>query len=84
MGKDGNLSEVSEMASKKKDIGSAKRYGARYGRLIRLKAGTVERQYKGKNKCPYCKKVGTKRKAVGIWHCPKCDTTFTGKAYSME
>ena len=72
------------MASKKTNTGSAKRYGARYGRQLRLKVNNVEKQYKGKNECPYCKKIGTKRQAVGIWFCTKCNTKFSGKAYSMN
>ncbi|MEM2138924.1 MAG: 50S ribosomal protein L37ae, partial [Candidatus Woesearchaeota archaeon] len=35
-------------------------------------------------KCPYCKKQGVKRKASGIWECKKCNSVFTGKAYSLE
>ena len=72
------------MASAKKDTGSAKRFGPRYGRLARIKVARVEEQYKGKVKCPYCNKEGVKRKAAGIWFCKKCSSKFTGKAYAVN
>jgi len=37
-----------------------------------------------RHKCPYCLAVQVKRIATGIWHCRKCNTKFTGKAYSVE
>ena len=70
------------MAVEKK-AGSTKRYGARYGKGLKIKAGMIEHQYRQKQKCPYCRKVGVKRVAVGIWNCKKCGAKFTGKAYSI-
>ena len=68
----------------KKSTGSAKRFGPRYGRRLRLWLGSVEKQYRnGKNTCPYCKKTGVRREAAGIWNCEKCNTTFAGKAYTL-
>lgn len=70
------------MAVKKK-AGSTKRYGPRYGKRLKEKAGLIESQYNKRQKCPYCKKEGVKRVATGIWGCKKCGAKFTGKAYSI-
>jgi large subunit ribosomal protein L37Ae len=67
------------MATKK--VGSAGRFGSRYGRRIRTKIVAVEKDKKAA-KCPYCLKLKTlKRVASGIWYCTKCDSKFAGKAY---
>jgi len=72
------------MASKKTTAGSAKRFGPRCGRSVREKFGAIEQQHRGNKKCPYCNKEGARRQAAGIWHCRKCDSTFTGRAYSIK
>ncbi len=64
--------------------GSTKRLGARYGRRVRAKLDAIETAQKTRYKCPYCHKPATNRIAVGIWRCSKCESTFTGKAYSLE
>jgi len=68
---------------KKKIYGSVKRFGSRYGRTIRERLSKIESLLKKKYKCPYCKKEGVKRLAVGIWYCKKCGAKFTGKAYTL-
>tara|TARA_Y100000310_G_C20676235_1_gene813229 strand:- start:205 stop:465 length:261 start_codon:yes stop_codon:yes gene_type:complete len=74
----------STMAHTKK-VGSAGRFGARYGRKIRKKVIKVEELQKAKHACPFCKKEGcVKRVAAGIWICKKCNTKFAGKAYTPE
>ncbi|MBN4049253.1 50S ribosomal protein L37ae [archaeon AH-315-M20] len=65
-------------------LGSAKRFGARYGTKTKHKFAKIEREQRRKHKCPYCNNVKVKRVAVGIWHCRKCDSKFTGKAYSVK
>ncbi len=70
------------MAKKIDKLGSARRFGARYGRKIKQKVASVEKQKKGL-KCPFCLKQKLKRKASGIWECKKCEKIFTGKAYSI-
>ena len=72
---------VVKMAEKQK-IGSAKRFGPRYGRKLRLKVGAIEKEQRRLHKCPYCNYVKVKRVAVGIWGCGKCGSKFAGKAYS--
>ena len=64
-------------------LGSVKRYGARYGRKLKLKLSKIETEQRKLHKCPYCSKIAVKRVAVGIWNCRKCDAKFTGKAYSV-
>ena len=66
------------------NLGSAKRFGARYGRKTKLKFSKVETEQRKLHKCPYCSKVAVKRIALGIWGCRKCNAKFTGKAYSVS
>ena len=65
-------------------LGSVKRFGARYGRKTKLKFSKIETEQRKLHKCPYCSKISAKRVAVGIWQCKKCNTRFTGKAYSIS
>ncbi len=67
--------------SKTKKIGSAGRFGARYGLKIRTKITEIERIQRGRHKCPFCSKLALKRIASGIWWCKHCKTKFAGKAY---
>ncbi|MAG91104.1 50S ribosomal protein L37ae [Candidatus Woesearchaeota archaeon] len=64
-------------------LGSVKRFGTRYGRKTKLKFSKIEAEQRKLHKCPYCNKIAVKRVAVGIWNCKKCNTKFTGKAYSV-
>jgi len=72
------------MAVVKKKFGSVKRFGVRYGKRLKDKLADIEEKSKKLGKCPYCKKVGAKRIAVGIWQCRKCGSKFTGNAYYLE
>ncbi len=69
------------MPSHTKKVGSAGRFGARYGLRIRKKVTEIEAVQKQKHKCPKCFKFALKRFAAGIWYCTACDTKFAGKAY---
>jgi len=64
-------------------LGSVKRFGARYGRKLKVKFSKIEAEQRKLHKCPYCSKTAVKRVAVGIWSCRKCNAKFTGKAYSV-
>ena len=64
-----------------KKVGSAGRFGVRYGRKIRQRLLKVEGMLKKGNKCPNCQKMSVKRVSSGIWECDKCGTKFAGKAY---
>jgi large subunit ribosomal protein L37Ae len=67
------------MATKK--VGSAGRFGARYGRKVRHRVSAIEKKQKKWHKCPYCGKERVKRIFIGIWGCRACGAKFTGKAY---
>ena len=69
------------MATKK--MGSAGRFGARYGRKMRARIIAVEKIQRGKHQCPYCNRMTAKRLSPGIWICPKCESKFTGRAYKI-
>lgn len=62
---------------------STKRFGSRYGRRVRLRYGEIERIQKSLHKCPYCHYKKAKQVSVGIWVCQKCDSKFTGKAFTL-
>ena len=64
-------------------LGSAKRFGARYGTKTKHQFAKIEKEQRKKHKCPYCNNLKVKRIAVGIWQCRKCNSKFTGKAYSI-
>jgi len=64
-------------------LGSAKRFGARYGSKTKHKFAKIEKEQRKRHKCPYCNNLKVKRVAMGIWHCKKCNSKFTGKAYSI-
>ena len=65
-------------------LGSVKRFGARYGRKLKLKFSKIETEQRKFHKCPYCNKIAVKRIAMGIWNCTKCRAKFAGKAYSVS
>ncbi len=69
--------------TKTKKVGSAGRYGARYGLSVRKKISDMETGVKGRQDCPYCLKKAVKRIAAGIYECGKCKSKFAGKAYRV-
>ncbi len=69
---------------KTKKVGSAGRYGARYGKRVRALVTEIEKLQRKKQLCPYCKKRRAKRISLGVYLCKKCGSKFTGKAYSLE
>ena len=66
-----------------KNVKSAGRFGARYGRGVRQRIKDIEKKQKQKHECPYCFGLSTKRIAAGIWQCKLCNSKFTGKAYEV-
>ncbi len=70
--------------AKEKSLGSVKRFGPRYGRTTKKKFAVIEKEHRKLHDCPYCNYTKVKRKSQGIWHCKKCNATFTGKAYSVK
>ncbi len=67
-----------------KKVGSAGRFGTRYGKKLRAKISIVEKVQRQKQKCPYCSRKSVKRLSAGIWYCNKCESTFTSKAYRVD
>ncbi len=68
--------------TKTKKVGSTGKFGTRYGRGVKVAFEKIERKQKIMYVCPSCKKTSVKRLSVGIWQCKKCNTKFTGGAYS--
>jgi len=72
------------MASKLKKTKSAGRFGARYGKKVRVKTVKIESKQRLKQKCPFCSRFGAKRLSKGIWKCSKCDKKFASDTYYLE
>ncbi|MCS7093653.1 MAG: 50S ribosomal protein L37ae [Candidatus Aenigmarchaeota archaeon] len=64
-----------------KKVGSAGRFGARYGKKIREKVAEIEKVQKRRHICPSCKMEYLVRRGSGIWVCKKCGGKFAGQAY---
>ncbi len=64
-----------------KKVGSAGKFGVRYGMRLRKKWVEVDRKQRRKHLCPVCRKLGVRRVSTGIWQCRKCGTKFAGGAY---
>jgi len=71
------------MATKLKKTKSAGRFGARYGRAVKAKLVKIEEKQRKKQKCPFCDKLGVKRKANGIWECKKCKKVFASNTFNI-
>lgn len=60
-------------------------FGARYGAATRKKWRLIVEKMRGDIRCPKCQTKGlVRRNSVGIWHCKKCNSKFTGGAYYIE
>jgi len=70
--------------AEKKTLGSAKRFGVRYGRTVKKRLAAIEKEQKKKHKCPYCSKERVKRVFAGVWYCDNCETKFTSRAYTVS
>ena len=55
--------------AKNKKLGSARRFGARYGRTLKYKVAEIEATQRKKHTCPYCRKPAVKRVFAGVWEC---------------
>ena len=66
---------------KTKKVGSAGRFGPRYGTKTKKIVKKIESRMKKERVCPYCERPSLKRVAAGIWYCKKCKTKFAGAAY---
>ena len=70
------------MAKRTKKVGSAGRFGSRYGVRARTRVRNVEIQQKAKHICPSCGHQKVKRISTSIWQCGKCNVKFAGGAYT--
>ncbi len=65
-----------------KKVGSTGRFGARYGRGVKVAVKKIEEKQRMVYACPSCKRKALKRASAGIWVCSKCKAKFSGGAYS--
>lgn len=64
--------------------GTAGRFGARYGVIVRNRVKTIEAHQKSHHECPVCHHKSVSRVSSGIWECKHCDTKFAAGAYSPK
>jgi len=64
-----------------KKVGTAGRFGSRYGRKVRKEVATIEKRQKAKHECPSCMKETLNRISSGVWECHACKNKFSGGAY---
>tara|TARA_B100001029_G_C14975779_1_gene402963 strand:- start:20 stop:394 length:375 start_codon:yes stop_codon:yes gene_type:complete len=69
---------VSEMAKRTQKMGATAKFGSRYGVSVRRRAGAALKKKSKLYTCPKCHYIKVRRKSAGIWHCNKCDYTFSG------
>ena len=67
-----------------KKVGSAGRFGPRYGSKIRKTVRNIEVEQKKKQHCTVCKTGVVKRLSKGIYLCKKCKAKIAGKAYTLN
>lgn len=67
---------------KTKKVGSTGRFGAKYGRKIKIRVRDIEVISKSRHPCPKCHAQNVKRVASGIWSCLRCSAKFAGGAYA--
>lgn len=67
-----------------KKVGTAGRFGVRYGKRLRTLVQQIEVRQRQKHACPYCDRYRVKRVAAGIFLCGKCHAKFTGDAYLIR
>ena len=72
------------MAKRTEKAGSAGRFGARYGVIVRNRIKTIEAKQKAKHECLVCHHMSVKRISSGIWFCKHCETKFAAEAYSPK
>ena len=65
-----------------KKVGSAGRFGPRYGGVMRKQVATIEKTQKAAHPCVKCGATSVYRIHTAIWECQKCGYTFAGGAYT--
>jgi large subunit ribosomal protein L37Ae len=69
------------MGKKTKKVGTAGKFGSRYGMRLRKRYAEIDERQRKFQRCPVCEKRSVKRVGSGIWKCRKCGAKFTGGAY---
>lgn len=72
------------MPEKKRGVGTAGRFGPRYGRVARRRVSEIEGAMRDKHVCPDCGEDRVSRVGTGIWECSRCGYTFAGGTYRPE
>lgn len=72
------------MARRTTKVGSAGRFGSRYGVRVRKRIKDLEDMKKGPHECPTCHHEGVKRVSNGVWKCRRCGLKFAAAAYSPK
>lgn len=62
-------------------VGSAGRFGARYGRVSRKRVADIERLMRQDHACPSCGEREVTRDGTGIWECNRCEYRFAGGTF---
>jgi large subunit ribosomal protein L37Ae len=73
-----------KQSAKGRVVGSAGRFGPRYGRFIRKRVNQIEKVSRALHACPRCDQVAVRRQGTGIWECRKCGFKFAGGTYVPE
>jgi large subunit ribosomal protein L37Ae len=66
------------------EVGSAGRFGARYGRVARRRVAEIEDEMNDDHTCPECEEARVGRTDTGIWECENCGHAFAGGTYRPE
>jgi len=64
-----------------KKVGSAGRWGPRYGVKTRMQVAAIEKKQRALHTCPRCGQNRVQRLGTGIWQCGRCEVIFAGGAY---
>ncbi|MDD3378464.1 MAG: 50S ribosomal protein L37ae [Candidatus Methanomethylophilaceae archaeon] len=72
------------MSKRTANAGTAGRFGARYGVVVRNRVKNIEAHQKAKHECPVCHHMTVKRVSSGIWSCNHCGVKFAAEAYSPQ
>jgi len=70
------------MSKRTAKVGSAGKFGPRYGVRVRKRVRDIGRVKTGPHECPNCHHKNVKRVSTGIWQCRHCDTKFAASAYN--
>ncbi|MBS3060846.1 MAG: 50S ribosomal protein L37ae [DPANN group archaeon] len=70
------------MARKKTKLGSASRYGPRYGSPLKHQVRKIEEVQRRPQQCPQCGRKSLHRQSNSVWACRKCNAVTAGGAYA--